>query len=104
MICRYNSHRTIADFTTLVKIDVRFQRALSYETVVDGINSAYECCMACALQAGCEFSAYFVSPNAFCVLVGNRQQTCTGTYSLDLNLPTRYVGSNGCRNANYGLG
>lgn len=68
------------------------------DTFVSGYNTAYGCCMACPLQAGCEFSAFF--PDPFCILVGNWQQTCTDTFDVDLST-NRYVASNGCRNAGY---
>ena len=70
---------------------------------IEGISTAYDYCVACALQAGCEFAGFFTPTSPVCILVRNRQQTCTDTYSLDLSLPLRYVGINGCRNANYGF-
>lgn len=87
-----------ADYDTPHQIGVYFHSGLPVDTFVSGYNTAYECCVACALQAGCEFSAFF--PGPYCILVGNPQQTCSDTFSVDLS-SSRYIGSNGCRNANY---
>ncbi|KAK4542946.1 hypothetical protein LTR36_005944 [Oleoguttula mirabilis] len=67
--------------------------------VVNNINSAYDCCAACASTTGCEFVAYDADVWG-CMIFYNDAQTCTDTaeFALDQSV-NRYTASNGCLNA-----
>ena len=65
-------------------------------TSVTEIASAYECCVACAQQSGCEYTAFFGAGS--CLLLSSQQGTCTDTFFLSQRI-NRYTASNGCTNA-----
>nr|OQO19075.1 hypothetical protein B0A51_12435 [Rachicladosporium sp. CCFEE 5018] len=67
---------------------------------VEGAATAYDCCVLCAQQPGCEYSAFIST--SFCSLLYNDAQQCSDTsqFALDQSI-NRYTASNGCVNAYY---